>query len=263
MAKFSKYLLKCIAAEGTDYTANDVSPGVGTKFGISASLANWLQKSITYTEKDIINLKQDDAELIIELFWNKCYGSTFSDQSVAEIVIDHLYNKGFERGSCHIQSLLIKKYKAQISADGIIGPKTVGAINAAVNKYGAASVYSAVREMRRKFYLGEKLSYCITGKCSKYCEGDSQYSRLVAIRLDRFFPANGEKVDDSTPEVDVLSNTDVNVEAAKVASKEAFNFKSPNFLKSVGIVVAALVVIFGGVWFLMRPKMSPYQNMYK
>ncbi len=263
MAKFSKYLLKCIAAEGTDYTANDVGTGIGTKFGISASLANWLQKSITYTEKDIINLKQDDAELIIELFWNKCYGNTFSDQSVAEIVIDHLYNKGFERGSCHIQSLLIKKYKANISADGVMGSKTVGAINAAVNKYGASSVYSAVREMRRKFYIGEKLPYCITGKCSKYCEGDSQYSRLVAIRLDKYFPANGEKVDDSTPEEDVLSSTDVNVEAAKVTSKEAFNFKSPNFLKSVGIVVAALVVIVGGVWFLFLPKAATFKYVHK
>ena len=125
----SKKLVPFILSWETDkYTNNKKDKGGPTKYGIT--LATW--RSVGYdkngdgvlNEEDVKLLTKDDFHRVFKQnFWNACKADKIQDQSVANMLVDFAYNSGVKRAATYLQLTL------GITADGIIGNKTLFAIN--------------------------------------------------------------------------------------------------------------------------------------
>lgn len=125
----SKKLVPFILSWETDkYTNNKKDKGGPTKYGIT--LATW--RKVGYdkngdgvlNEEDVKLLTKDDFHRVFKQnFWNACKADKIQDQSVANMLVDFAYNSGVKRAATYLQLTL------GITADGIIGNKTLFAIN--------------------------------------------------------------------------------------------------------------------------------------
>lgn len=125
----SKKLVPFILSWETDkYTNNKKDKGGPTKYGIT--LATW--RRVGYdkngdgilNEEDVKLLTKDDFHRVFKQnFWNACKADKIQDQSVANMLVDFAYNSGVKRAATYLQLTL------GITADGIIGNKTLFAIN--------------------------------------------------------------------------------------------------------------------------------------
>lgn len=79
-------------------------------------------------DKTTADLKAITADEWTQIFkagyWDKMKADDIRSQSVAELLVDFAYNSGVATASRHIQALVGTK------TDGVIGPKTISAINA-------------------------------------------------------------------------------------------------------------------------------------
>lgn len=125
----SKKLVPFILSWETDrYTNNKNDRGGATKYGIT--LATWRRVGYdkngdgVLNEEDIKLLTKDDFHRVFKQnFWNACKADKIQDQSVANMLVDFAYNSGVKRAATYLQLTL------GITADGIIGNKTLFAIN--------------------------------------------------------------------------------------------------------------------------------------
>lgn len=125
----SKKLVPFILSWETDrYTNNKKDKGGPTKYGIT--LATW--RRVGYdkngdgilNEKDVKLLTEDDFQRVFKQnYWDACKADKIRDQSVANMLVDFAYNSGVSRAVTYLQLTL------GITADGIIGNKTLFAIN--------------------------------------------------------------------------------------------------------------------------------------
>jgi lysozyme family protein len=248
MADFNSYYSSIyILAEGTNFVPNDYK-GLGTKCGVSAELYKDATGK-TLTEAQLRAASCDMLKAAVKWVWDKLKCGQIDNQQVANCIADHAENKGWVRMSYMIQYILNDEYGAQLAEDGVVGLRTVGAINAAVNKNGWENVYGKIREYRRRFYLGEA-PYQKSGR--RFADGYANTQLggvLLASRLDRYFPVvaggggspyqgNGTDVmgDGGTQPI---SQTDINVEATKASL-----FKPQSLTDYVFLVVGVLVIIY-------------------
>lgn len=125
----SKKLVPFILSWETDrYTNNKKDKGGPTKYGIT--LATWRRVGYdkngdgVLNEEDIKLLTEDDFHRVFKQnYWNACKADKIQDQSVANMLVDFAYNSGVKRAATYLQLTL------GITADGIIGNKTLFAIN--------------------------------------------------------------------------------------------------------------------------------------
>lgn len=125
----SKKLVPFILSWETDkYTNNKKDKGGATKHGIT--LATWRRVGYdkngdgVLNEEDIKLLTEDDFHRVFKNnYWNACKADKIQDQSVANMLVDFAYNSGVKRAATYLQLTL------GITADGIIGNKTLFAIN--------------------------------------------------------------------------------------------------------------------------------------
>lgn len=125
----SKKLVPFILSWETDkYTNNKKDKGGPTKYGIT--LATWRRVGYdkngdgVLNEEDVKLLTKDDFHRVFKQnFWNACKADKIQDQSVANMLVDFAYNSGVKRAATYLQLTL------GITADGIIGNKTLFAIN--------------------------------------------------------------------------------------------------------------------------------------
>lgn len=125
----SKRLVPFILSWETDrYTNNKKDKGGPTKYGIT--LATWRRVGYdkngdgVLNEEDVKLLTKDDFHRVFKQnFWNACKADKIQDQSVANMLVDFAYNSGVKRAATYLQLTL------GITADGIIGNKTLFAIN--------------------------------------------------------------------------------------------------------------------------------------
>lgn len=130
----SKELVPFILSWETDkYTNNKNDRGGATKYGIT--LATW--RKVGYdkngdgvlNEKDVKLLTKDDFHRVFKQnFWNACKADKIQNQSVANMLVDFAYCSGVSRAVTYLQITL------GITADGIIGNKTLFAVNKANGK---------------------------------------------------------------------------------------------------------------------------------
>lgn len=125
----SKKLVPFILSWETDrYTNNKKDKGGPTKYGIT--LATWRRVGYdkngdgVLNEEDVKLLTKDDFHRVFKQnFWNACKADKIQDQSVANMLVDFAYNSGVKRAATYLQLTL------GITVDGIIGNKTLYAIN--------------------------------------------------------------------------------------------------------------------------------------
>ena len=76
-------------------------------------------------------------DIIHSLFWSKWKADLIEDQNVANMLVDWIWTSGQGIGIKRVQKLL------NLTADGIVGPKTLAAVNAQDPKELVKKVYNA------------------------------------------------------------------------------------------------------------------------
>lgn len=138
MANFDKYAPRLLKWEG-GYVDDPSDPGGATCKGVTLS-AYRARYGSHRTKDDLRGISDGQWRAIMKGdYWDKCKGDLIVNQSVAEIFVDWCINSG---------AAIIKKVQALVGAkaDGIVGPKTIAAINAADQKKLHADIKSARRE---------------------------------------------------------------------------------------------------------------------
>ena len=127
MADSSKLVPFILSKEGGYVNDKDDSGGP-TNFGIT--LATWRKVGYDKNDDGVINkediklLTEDDFHRVFKKnYWDACKADQIKDQSVANLLVDFAYNSGVARVSKFIQKIV------GVTADGIIGNKTINAIN--------------------------------------------------------------------------------------------------------------------------------------
>lgn len=109
------------------------------------------------TEKDLRNMSEKQwDEIFINLYWNRWLGNEIKHQSIANILVDWLYNSG-------IYGIKIPQQVLGVQPDGIVGKKTLDAINS--HPYPKL-LFEQLKERRRQYYLS-----IAVGKRTKYKNG--------------------------------------------------------------------------------------------
>lgn len=182
MANFYTAYQKVAAAEG-GYQAHPNDTGnynsrnelVGTNWGISAPVyENWIGRPPTTAE--MRDMSAGTAQQIYKArFWDDIRGDEIRSQAVADIFFDGRVNHG--RTGTKIMQRVLK-----VTADGVVGPQTLQAINQA----NPEQLYIAYREARRAFYyeLAESrpsLSVFLQGWLNRLAEFNEYSGEAVAI----------------------------------------------------------------------------------
>lgn len=127
------------------------------------------------TEYSLRNISFDRwCEILKTMYWDKMKGDEIKSQGIANTCVDWLWASGTGRIK-NIQRV------AGVTADGVIGPKTIAAINAASSAELFRKLYSA----RATFYKG----------CKGYWKyGKGWMRRLDAINPDGTFTIYGQRI---------------------------------------------------------------------
>lgn len=114
------------------------------------TIATWRIYGYDKNEDGVINTT--DVKLITEYdaiyvvmkpgFWDKALADQIQDQSVANIIVDWMWGSGVSKTIKRIQKIL------GVKQDGIVGPKTLGAINSANSK----TLFNKIWTARQNFY---------------------------------------------------------------------------------------------------------------
>lgn len=122
MANFKKSLEKVLRWEG-EWSNHEADKGGCTMKGITlATYQNYFGKDKTC--EDLRNIPQYQVEYIYKIgYWDKIKGDYIQSQSVAELLFDMAVNSGPRTAIKKMQMLV------NVEADGIVGPKTIAAIN--------------------------------------------------------------------------------------------------------------------------------------
>lgn len=140
MASFDKYAPKLKRWEGGFGNEPD-DPGGATMCGVTlATFRAWYGQ-----DKTVADLRRmTDAQwrrIMKDGFWDKCWGDQIKNQSVAEIFVDWVVNSG---------PAMIKKVQGMVGtkADGIMGPKTL----LAINDCNPQKLHFAIKAARAEWY---------------------------------------------------------------------------------------------------------------
>ena len=79
-------------------------------------------------------------DVLKTMFWDRCQGDNISSQSVANIVVDWFWGSGFAGVKALQRSL-------SLTADGVIGPKTLATINGA----NARNLFAHIKQARVEY----------------------------------------------------------------------------------------------------------------
>jgi lysozyme family protein len=113
-------------ADPGNWTSGQIGAGVcrGTKFGISAA---------AYSDLDIASLTLDEAKVLYRRdYWDRLGGDRLP-AAIALLVFDAAINNGIGRAVRWLQQA------ASVAQDGVIGPRTLQAINRLVAQPGGSA----------------------------------------------------------------------------------------------------------------------------
>lgn len=105
--------------------------GGATKFGISQSFLN----AIKYHKKAIELTKDNAIELYYQHFWLKC-NCELLHPGVALMLFDYAVHSGVPGACKELQRVLSYEPEINLAIDGIIGNKTIKALNTVIQKTG-------------------------------------------------------------------------------------------------------------------------------
>ena len=121
MANFKLYEKKLIGAEGEGYSNKPTDKGGPTTTGITYTTYKMFFPNKTFEE--FKKMPYEDWYFIAKGgFWDRCKANEIKNQSVAEIFVDWTFNAGWGKIK-DVQRIV------GVQQDGIVGPKTILAIN--------------------------------------------------------------------------------------------------------------------------------------
>jgi lysozyme family protein len=148
MAKFEIAIPHTLAWEG-GYVNHPSDPGGETNRGITDRLDGEIDGLVDidddgFGDVNIKDLTEEQAkEIYRQRFWNKMRGDEIDSQAIAGLLFDGYVNMG-SRAIKLLQDLLF------IEPDGVVGAKTIKAINHANERL----LYTAYKAKREQFYRG-------------------------------------------------------------------------------------------------------------
>ena len=154
-AHFERYKDTALALEGGYQNIED-DPGnynshgelVGTNNGISAPVAElWFGYVPTVFDMKSIT-KTIAGEIYKNLYWDKMLASSIISQEVAEQVVDHAINAGVYGATKMLQRALNNEFRTKLKIDGIMGLKTLAAINTAEQ----SELFQVISRYRLSYY---------------------------------------------------------------------------------------------------------------
>lgn len=140
MANFNRYENKLKRWEG-GYANDPADAGGPTNIGITLATFRAFFGA-DKTEADLRRITAEQWRHIMKGgFWDKCWADQIRNQSVAEIIVDWCINSG---------TGMIRKVQGIVGAktDGIMGPRTLAAINA----YDPQRLHFMVKAARAEHY---------------------------------------------------------------------------------------------------------------
>jgi len=136
MANFEKAIVVLLKHEG-GYVNNPNDPGGATNYGVSLRfLKDYpelgdIDKDGDVDIQDIKNMKIADAKKIYQkIWWDKNKYGNIVDDTIATKVFDAAVNMGTSQAHKLLQTALNKAFGMRLTVDGIVGPATMGVINA-------------------------------------------------------------------------------------------------------------------------------------
>ena len=130
MAQASKLMPHILKWEG-GFTNNPLDKGGPTMKGVTiGTFRKFYGKDATVVQLKLIS----DAQwlrIFKEGYWDKCRADEIASQSVADAIVDWAYNSGPATAAKQAQAILADTSTAPLKIDGVIGPVTLAAINAA------------------------------------------------------------------------------------------------------------------------------------
>lgn len=146
MADFNKYFDVLIKHEGGYVNDKDDSGGA-TKWGVT--IHTWIANGYDKNGDGVINsedvkliTKEDAYKIAKTLYWNPIGGDKINNQSIAEFIFDWGYNSGTKTAIKQVQGIL------SLDKDGIVGPKTLSAINSSNQK----ELFDKLQAKREQFF---------------------------------------------------------------------------------------------------------------
>lgn len=143
MAQIDKLAHKIAKWEG-GYVNDPTDKGGATNMGIT--IGTW--KQVGYDKDgdgdidiaDIKLLTQNDFKAVLKQYWNRWKADSINNQSVADILVDWVWGSGK-------WGIVIPQRLLGVIDDGIVGPKTIQALN----KENQKELFDKIYEARKKF----------------------------------------------------------------------------------------------------------------
>lgn len=140
MANHNLYIPTLLKHEG-GFVNDPADRGKATNMGITMdTLKAYRGKAVSVD--DVKNLTKEEAIAIYKKnYWDKIKGDSINSQSLAELLFDYAVHSGVGKASKVIQTLV------SVPSDGVIGPKTIEAIN----KQNAKDLFEKLKQNRKAF----------------------------------------------------------------------------------------------------------------
>ena len=136
---------------GEKYTNHPNDKGGPTKYGITLKDLKAWRKDYSLTAQDVKNLTKSEAENIYKVkYWDAWRLDEVQSVDVATALLDHCVNAGIGKSSQRRVQRALRRYGCSISADGVIGPKTLKALNDVPAPF---FILNFVKEIQ-SFYIG-------------------------------------------------------------------------------------------------------------
>jgi lysozyme family protein len=147
MANFEPYFPSIIKSEGSVYENDPTDTGGCTKYGIILqTLKDYnfdVNKDGVYTCEDVKALTLEDAKLIYKkMYWDYFKADSIKNQSLAEYIVDGAINQGKGTIAKYVQTII------GVTADGLVGNKTLEAINS----HDSKDLFHKLKEKRTERY---------------------------------------------------------------------------------------------------------------
>ncbi|MGN1221257.1 MAG: glycoside hydrolase family 108 protein [Candidatus Cryptobacteroides sp.] len=141
MADFNKFAPHLLQLEG-GYVWHPEDKGGPTNKGITLRT----YRQYCGQDRTIADLKEMSfgtwSKIMKDQYWDKCRADEITNQSVAEIVVDWCINSG-PVGLRKVQEML------SLKPDGIVGPKTLVAINGA----NPQELFGRIKAARKQYFV--------------------------------------------------------------------------------------------------------------
>ena len=147
MANFDPYFPSIIKSEGSVYENDPTDNGGCTKFGIILqTLKDYnfdVNKDGVFNCDDVKALTIDDAKIIYKkMYWDYFKADSIKNQSLAEYIVDGAINQGKGTIAKYVQDII------GVTADGLVGNKTVEAIN----NHNSKDLFDKLKAKREEKY---------------------------------------------------------------------------------------------------------------